>query len=378
MRYLAFACLLIGSIHTGYAQDTIPHYPYSARSPAIQQAPRRYAAVEPYRVGEPYRTMAVSGVTPAFSAVELDALLKAANILQAAALNEEADRLRRQAHQRTRALLNQLETLQAGAQRLRQGTDANTQILVHLKVMEVYRSELRSLGFDFSSGGLVGVLRARLPDAAEMDHVPGHPKNGTFEIFVAGQKDSIFGVIESLRKERLLRVLAEPTLVSLSGRPMRFHSGSAIPVPRPLNAGGPPVEFRQLGTRIDILPRLLGDGRIHLDLQIQLSELDARHAAQDRQPTIPAVNTRSINTKVEVKAGQTLLLGGLVQSRAIADKPEPSQGAEDSKQQNDHAKPKEGHEEIELIMLISPEIVTAPELPQSARQSGPSATTIPQ
>ena len=188
--------------------------------------------------------------------------------------------------------LEQIRKLQAEVERLR-GTPGAQQLMLHLKVIELQTTEMRKLGFDFQA-------------------VDGVPTDAAPSIALA-KADAIDGLIEALRKDNLARVLAEPTLVTVSGRPASFQSGGEIPIIVPQSGGNAVVEYRQTGTRVDCVGTVLKTGRIRLELTSSISEVDPSRSIMLQEVSVPGLRTRRVDTAVEMDAGQTIVLCGMVQ-----------------------------------------------------------------
>ena len=115
-------------------------------------------------------------------------------------------------------------------------------------------------------------------------------------------------LVESKRKDGAMKVLAEPTLVTQTGRPARFHSGGSIPTPQIAQAGGPAeLEF---GTTVLATATIIDMDLIRVALTVELAELDRANSVNG----IPGVNRRRVQSTLELKNGQTVVLGGLLKS----------------------------------------------------------------
>ena len=115
-------------------------------------------------------------------------------------------------------------------------------------------------------------------------------------------------LIESKRKEGTLRVLYEPILTVSSGRPARVHSGGSIPTPKIAQAGGPAeLDF---GATVLTTATILDKDLIRVALTAEIAELDHANTVNE----IPGVNRRRVESILEVKDGQTVVLGGLLTS----------------------------------------------------------------
>ena len=126
--------------------------------------------------------------------------------------------------------------------------------------------------------------------------------------------NGFFGFIQLLQRNNLLKVLAEPTLVTTSGRPAYFLSGGEMPIPVPQSLGTISIQFRKFGTQVDFVPIVLAAGRIHLEVRPKISEIDPTVSITLNGSTIPGFRTRECDTGVEMNAGQTLALAGLIQT----------------------------------------------------------------
>ncbi len=115
------------------------------------------------------------------------------------------------------------------------------------------------------------------------------------------------------------KLLAEPRLVTLSGRPAYFNVGGQQAVPQTGSFGGTGVQFLPFGTMLSFIPIVLGNGRIHLEVAPQVSNLDqASGLANVGGSSVPGRTITYVNTTVELEAGQTFVLGGLIQHETQA------------------------------------------------------------
>ena len=114
-----------------------------------------------------------------------------------------------------------------------------------------------------------------------------------------------------MREDNLAKIMAEPKLVTVSGQP-RFLPRGRIVLYRPHGqSGGPPRSKSPYGTQIDFVPIVLGNGQIRLDVRSRISEPD-----RSQQCTIhPALYGSQSETSLELQAGQTMAIAGLVQTR---------------------------------------------------------------
>lgn len=271
------------------------------------------------------------------SSEKVEHLLIAATHLDAAGLHDNATKLRQQAEQESQAPKTELESLRAEVQRLRQPTGDNRQVLVHLKVVELSPEKLRRLGMDFS--------------AASADRVPQPRFDFSGPASAVVDAKLLDGFVTALQHDSLARVLAEPNIVTLNGRPASFLSGGEFPVPSLPSDGSESTEFRPYGTQFNFCPTILPDRRVYIDLCLSVSELDERHTIKTQNAVVPGMRSRQLNTQVIIPFGQTLVLSGPITPSTAKQ--------EDSKTVPNQtpAAAKEVPDRKQLLVLITPQIV---------------------
>src|SRR5579875_561760 len=125
--------------------------------------------------------------------------------------------------------------------------------------------------------------------------------------------------LEALRENGLAKLLAEPRLVTLSGRPASFLVGGLQAVPQTGQFGGTGVSFQQFGTMLSFLPIVLGNGKIYLEVSPSVSSLDQANGLTNFNGTnVPGRNINYVTTTVELEPGQTFVIGGLIQHQVQA------------------------------------------------------------
>ncbi|WP_024516323.1 type II and III secretion system protein family protein [Bradyrhizobium sp. Tv2a-2] len=126
-------------------------------------------------------------------------------------------------------------------------------------------------------------------------------------------------LITALETKGLVRALAEPNLVALSGDAARFQAGGEFPVPIPnTTTNGFPtvtIEYKPFGVQLAFVPTVLSRGVINLRVEPSVSELDFANAVTIQGTTVPALTTRNARTTVELRDGQSFAIAGLLQSQ---------------------------------------------------------------
>lgn len=122
-------------------------------------------------------------------------------------------------------------------------------------------------------------------------------------------KQDITGFIQALQIEGLATVLAQPKLVALSGQNAVFQVGGEIPI-RIATGFSTDVEFKPFGTIVNFIARVAEEGDIILTVTPEVSAPDFNALVEG----IPTFRTRRASTAVRMRAGHTLVIGGLMQT----------------------------------------------------------------
>jgi pilus assembly protein CpaC len=215
------------------------------------------------------------------------------------------------------------------------------EILLQVRFAEVDRSAADQLGFNFLFTGVGktigsigtnqfnGITSWNLSDTFP---VRG-PQPNTGQTFQTSQTASAlnifafnpnihFGVaIQALANKNLLQILAEPNLMTESGKEASFLAGGEFPYPIVqsfgASGGSAPitVQFKEYGIRLSFSPALLADGTIHIKVKPEVSALDYSNAVVINGFTLPALSTRRVESDMNLADGQTFAIAGLVDNR---------------------------------------------------------------
>jgi len=217
------------------------------------------------------------------------------------------------------------------------------QVALRVKIAELNRSAARSFGVDvdmmfkWADGA---ILLQSLLNISK-----GRSILGTFD------NDKLNFGIHFLEQHGVVRMLSEPTLVTLSGRPASFVAGGEFAVPTVVGVGGASAvttDFRAFGAIITFLPVVLDKDRIRLEVSPEFSKINTSLSVGGT----PGLDTRAVTTTVEMREGQTLAIAGLLddsmKNDTAGDVPLVTQifGTRGATR-----------EEHELIILVTPELV---------------------
>jgi len=118
--------------------------------------------------------------------------------------------------------------------------------------------------------------------------------------------------VKALEERGVVRRLAEPNLIALSGDTASFLAGGEIPIPVAQGLGQTSIEYKQYGVSLSFTPTVLSDGRISLRVRPEVSQLSTAGAVTLNGFTVPGITTRRAETTVELGSGQSFMIGGLL------------------------------------------------------------------
>jgi pilus assembly protein CpaC len=262
------------------------------------------------------------------------------------------------------------------------------QVMLEVRFLEVARTAGRDLGINLFLGNSSGTqgFNTGAPGIAN-PITQASPGTGNVPIFTTAETllntttgpfatilanvisnghGSLSALITALEQKGLIRRLAEPNLIALSGETARFLAGGEFPVPVPstTSSGAPTVtiDYKKFGVELSFVPTVLSRGQINLRMEPTVSEPDFTNTVVISGTVVPSLTVRTTRTTVELRDGQSFAIAGLLQTkntRAISQVPwigsVPVLGAlfrsSDYQQQ-----------ETDLVVIVTPHLV-APAVP---------------
>ncbi|NGP17256.1 type II and III secretion system protein family protein [Devosia chinhatensis] len=175
------------------------------------------------------------------------------------------------------------------------------QVMLQVTVSEIRRDVAKQLGINLS--GTVTLGNSTFGFNSTQTSV----SNGIGGSFPLGDSVQINAGIRALENRGALRLLAQPTLTAMSGQPAEFLVGGEIPI-QTSSINGTSIQYKQYGIQLAFTPTVRRNGQVALTIDTGVSELQAGTAA--------ALTTRDVKTSVELPAGSTLAIGGLLSESA--------------------------------------------------------------
>jgi pilus assembly protein CpaC len=195
-------------------------------------------------------------------------------------------------------------------------------VQVDVKVVEFSKSVLKEAGFNLFSQNNAGFAFGTFAPSSVSSITGGakspisvtaaSPIGSAFNLVMNSTSRGIFANLSLLEGNNLARVLAQPTLVALSGQSASFLAGGEIPVPVPQSLGTTTISYKPYGIGLSLTPTIIGPERIALKVAPEASQLDFAHAITIDGVSVPALTTRRAETAVELGDGESFVIGGLV------------------------------------------------------------------
>ncbi len=262
------------------------------------------------------------------------------------------------------------------------------QVQLRVVFAEVSRTGLRELGFNWLFGNQDMTLAGYganygdkwnfvNPDSgSNLEYFM--PTTGAFQLLgLVGLDDAtIAGFLGALEEANLSKILAEPTLVALSGQEAEFLAGGEIPIPI-TTYDRVQVEFKEYGIKLSFVPTVLAGDVIDLRVYTEVSEIDTSVSISLGGVGIPGFITRKGSSHLRLQDGTTFAMAGLLSESVRHQRSElpvlgriPILGAL-------FRYTKHEPEETEIVIFVTPELVRpmapgeVPPLPTDSEDNNP-------
>jgi pilus assembly protein CpaC len=206
---------------------------------------------------------------------------------------------------------------------------ASQQVMLEVRFSEINRQTGKQIGFSGFTGSDGGTFGSATGNGAGLTPDPTTGEGilrldsitnsfGVFRKAFSAFGLNINATLDALERKGLVKTLAEPTLVALSGETASFLAGGEFPVPVAQGtgtggaAGGISVEFKPFGVSLAFTPTVLADGIINLQVEPEVSSIDPSASISVNGLTIPGLQTRRANTVLELRDGESFALAGLI------------------------------------------------------------------
>jgi len=188
------------------------------------------------------------------------------------------------------------------------------QVMLEVRIAEMSRSTTKRLGVNFSwvNGNDFGV--SLLGGLSSFDGGVTEFSPAVNALFRFSKGNSTWtGLIDALKEDGLVKVLAEPTLIALSGRTAKFLAGGEFPIPVPQEDQNVTIEYKEFGVGLQFTPTVLSEDIISMEVAPRVSELDFSTSVRFSGFVAPGLTSRGASTTIELADGQSFAIAGLLQ-----------------------------------------------------------------
>ncbi len=204
------------------------------------------------------------------------------------------------------------------------------QVMLKVRFAEMNRSVSKSLSSSWAiggtaSGGDVGISGGSGTNVGALGtanalagNTPLSNDNAGAILFGWNWGSTQIGLlIEALEAKGVVRTLAEPNLVALSGQEAKFLAGGEYPVPVSQDNGVITIEFKPFGIELNFIPRVVDGDLINLELEAAVSAIDPTNGFEVDGFEIDAFSRRETSTTVEMRDGESFAIAGLLQDNFV-------------------------------------------------------------
>jgi pilus assembly protein CpaC len=202
------------------------------------------------------------------------------------------------------------------------------EILLQVRFAEVNRTALNQFGINFLSlpgaknVGTISTQQFGAPQLVNNGVGSTIGLSDLMNVFLFRPDINLALTIKALEEKNLLQILAEPNLITESGKEASFLAGGEFPYPVPQSVGGAgyttiTIQFKEFGVRLNFTPSFTPDGQIHLKVRPEVSSLDYTNALQLQGYVVPALSTRKVESDMVLANGQSFAIAGLLDNRVV-------------------------------------------------------------
>lgn len=218
--------------------------------------------------------------------------------------------------------------------------NAPQQVMLEVKVAEINKTMAEKLGFDFVRqftggggawtktisgivGGGAGNFNKNVNSTQKISaFTPAEGNSPPVQMLLPtnsnmNAQDFTSWLVDAQKKDGLIKILAEPNIVAISGQEGSFLAGGEILIPVPGNDGKVTLESKQFGVGLKFIPTVLEEGRINIKVSPEVTDLvgfnPVATTGLGAAVVVPTFTTRRVSTTVQLREGQSLAIGGLLQ-----------------------------------------------------------------
>jgi pilus assembly protein CpaC len=184
------------------------------------------------------------------------------------------------------------------------------QVLLKVRFLNVERTASRQLSVNLMSAA--GQLAGTATSAGQFS------LGDVINLLLFRRDFNLSAVLTALETDNTVEILSEPNVLAIDGQQASFLAGGEFPYPTTQGgavAGAVTIAFREFGVRIKFLPHITPRGTIRLHVAPEVSSLDFANGVAFEGVNVPGLDTRKVDTEVELESGQSFAIAGLLDQR---------------------------------------------------------------
>lgn len=196
------------------------------------------------------------------------------------------------------------------------------QVQIDVVIASVNRNTLRARGFDFAVPGrgsvsFSSIISGLLGAQTQTGGAPTFSSAANLQLAILPNR--FFAALQALRTEGAAKFLAEPRVVTQTGRPAFFRAGGQQAILSGTSGiTGPGVQLVPFGTELEVVPIVYGNGMIWLDINPRVTAVNQGLGINVGGALSPGFSEQSVRSTVLLESGQTFAIGGLIQTNVQA------------------------------------------------------------
>lgn len=276
--------------------------------PAVRRALRQFLPNEHIGVSMVNTRMAlvgeISGAESASKAIEI-----AEQFVHGKLSDDKADSMKKVAEGKSSPIINLMKVR------------AGQQVMLRIRIGEVQRTAIHNLGVNLTTvtdpkgsfNFTIGTGTGQYGNAGAFGFNNfGNAAGESYGTLGFRNGNALAGTIDALERDGLLKVLAEPNLVALSGEEAQFLAGGEFPVAVPQQLGLTTIEYKPYGVALKFTPYVLSENRLRIQVQPEVSDISSENTITVGGQVAPSITTRRASTTVELAPGETFMIAGLL------------------------------------------------------------------
>ena len=187
------------------------------------------------------------------------------------------------------------------------------QVMLNVRFAEVSRGALKEFGVNSSFVYQNG--NTTIPILTGQGVSPTSMLIGGISTF--GANYALEVLVNALETKGMVRTLAEPNIIAMSGDTASFLAGGEFPIPvaqdNGLGGSTITIEFKEFGVGLNFTPTVIGSETINLEIDSEVSSIDSSVSVSTGLINVPGLKVRRVRTTVELLDGQSFAIAGLIQ-----------------------------------------------------------------